>query len=136
MAPHIMLGGGSGTARGGRPPLPAPRLERPTAVHQRSVPHFKPPPPQHMKQRPKSDEIITKSSPHEEKYQSDSTIIVHMPNWYRPHISREEAISFVRNLDPGSFIIRDSTTVPGGYALTVNISKEQARQRRKMDECM
>lgn len=65
-----------------------------------------------------------------------STVKAQMPYWYRPHVSSEEAISFVGGLGPGSFIVRDSTTIPGGYALTINISEEQARQMRKMDECM
>ena len=59
-----------------------------------------------------------------------------MPYWYRPQLSREEAISFVCDLDPGSFIIRDSVTVQGGYALTVKISQDLVRQRRKMAEGM
>lgn len=59
-----------------------------------------------------------------------------MPYWYRPQLSREEAISFVRDLDPGSFIIRDSVTVQGGYALTIKISQDLVRQRRKIAEGM
>ena len=55
-----------------------------------------------------------------------------MPYWYRPQFSRDEAISFVRGLDPGSFIVRDSMTVQGGYAITIKISEEQVRQRKKM----
>ena len=57
-----------------------------------------------------------------------------MPYWYRPNITREEAIDFVRHLDPGSFIVRDSQTVSGGYALTIKVSEHQVRQRRKLAE--
>ena len=55
-----------------------------------------------------------------------------MPYWYRPHYSREDGVNFVRNLGPGSFIVRDSVTVPGGYALTMKISQEAVRLRRKL----
>lgn len=30
--------------------------------------------------------------------------------WYKPTISREEAIALLRNAPPGSFLVRDSTT--------------------------
>jgi hypothetical protein len=55
-----------------------------------------------------------------------------MAYWYRPQWSRDEAINVVHSLDPGSFILRNSSTVPGGYALTIKLSREQGRQRRKM----
>ena len=54
------------------------------------------------------------------------------PNWYKPLLSREAAISFVRGLDPGSFIVRSSTSVQGGYGLTMKISQEQVRLKKKM----
>ncbi len=44
-----------------------------------------------------------------------------MPYWYRPAITREEAIEYVRHLEPGGFIVRDSQTVSGGYALTIKV---------------
>ena len=44
-----------------------------------------------------------------------------MPYWYKPNITREEAIELVRQLDFGSFIVRDSQTVSGGYALTIKV---------------
>ena len=55
-----------------------------------------------------------------------------MPYWHRPQFSREEATNFVCGLDPGSFIVRNSQTVPGGYGLALKISQEQVRLRRKM----
>ena len=107
-----------------------PGEERPT-VRKKNVPPPKPPP--YIQQRPQS-EAITRLSSHAQKPQSESTVKAQMPYWYRPQFSREEAISFVRGLDPGSFIVRDSTTVPGGYAITIKISQDQVRQRRKMAE--
>ena len=44
-----------------------------------------------------------------------------MSYWYRPNITREEAIEFVRMTDSGAFIVRDSQTVAGGYALTIKV---------------
>ena len=45
-----------------------------------------------------------------------------MPYWYRPTITREEAIGLVQQMDSGAFIVRDSQTVSGGYALTIKVS--------------
>ena len=53
--------------------------------------------------------------------------------WYKPSISRDEACSLVKSMDSGSFIVRDSQTV-SGYALTIKVSKELVRQRRKISE--
>ena len=44
-----------------------------------------------------------------------------MSYWYKPNITREEAIELVRQMDDGAFIVRDSTTVSGGYALTIKV---------------
>jgi tensin len=30
--------------------------------------------------------------------------------WYKPTLTREEAISLLRNAQPGTFLVRDSTT--------------------------
>lgn len=53
---------------------------------------------------------------------TDSVVRAKMPYWYRPTITREEAIEYVRHLEPGGFIVRDSQTVSGGYALTIKVS--------------
>ena len=57
-----------------------------------------------------------------------------MPYWYRPDITRDAAIEIVRQLEAGSFIVRDSQTVFGGYALTIKVSEKLVRQRRKLAE--
>lgn len=59
-----------------------------------------------------------------------------MPHWYRPDITREEACSLVKKMDAGSFIVRDSQTVSGGYALTIKVSQDLLRQRRKLADGM
>ena len=105
--------------------LLGPGEERPT-VHRKNIL------PPYIQQRPLSEAIIPKAH----KPQSESTVKAQMSYWYKPQFSREEAISFVHGLDPGSFIVRDSTTVPGGYAITIKISQEQVRQRRNMTKGM
>lgn len=57
-----------------------------------------------------------------------------MSYWYRPDITRDEAIDFVRQLEEGSFVVRDSQTVTGRYALTMKVSEKQVRQRRNLTE--
>ena len=57
-----------------------------------------------------------------------------MSYWYRPDITRDEAIDFVRQLEEGSFVVRDSETVTGRYALTMKVSEKQVRQRRNLTE--
>uniref|UniRef100_A0A182PSN3 SH2 domain-containing protein n=1 Tax=Anopheles epiroticus TaxID=199890 RepID=A0A182PSN3_9DIPT len=42
--------------------------------------------------------------------------------WYKPNISREEAIALLRNAAPGTFIVRDSTTFPNAYGLVVKVN--------------
>ena len=109
--------------------MPDPGEERPM-VRRKNIPPPRPPP--YIQQRPMS-EAITRPP---QKPQSESMVKAQMPYWYRPQFSREEAISFIRHLDPGSFIVRDSMTVRGGYAITIKISQEQVRQWRKMAEGM
>ena len=65
-------------------------------------------------------------------YSTESTVKSLMPYWYRPNFTREEAIDFVRPLEPGLFIVRDSQTVQGGYALTLKISEDHVRRRKKL----
>ena len=55
-----------------------------------------------------------------------------MPYWYKPKLSRQEAVSYLRDKDVGCFIVRDSATVKGSYALSVKVSPEQARARKKL----
>ncbi|KAF6777312.1 hypothetical protein AHF37_03140 [Paragonimus kellicotti] len=44
------------------------------------------------------------------------------PVWYRPNLSRETAISILRQQPPGSFLIRDSTTFKGAFGLAVKVA--------------
>ncbi|KAM7365652.1 hypothetical protein PAMP_016568 [Pampus punctatissimus] len=42
--------------------------------------------------------------------------------WYKPDISREQAINLLRDREPGAFIIRDSHSFRGAYGLAMKVA--------------
>ncbi|XP_076974847.1 tensin-3 isoform X2 [Tamandua tetradactyla] len=42
--------------------------------------------------------------------------------WYKPDISREQAITMLKDKEPGSFIIRDSHSFRGAYGLAMKVA--------------
>uniref|UniRef100_A0A1B8Y519 Tensin 1 n=1 Tax=Xenopus tropicalis TaxID=8364 RepID=A0A1B8Y519_XENTR len=42
--------------------------------------------------------------------------------WYKPDISRDQAISLLKDKDPGAFIIRDSHSFRGAYGLAMKVA--------------
>nr|XP_046180784.1 tensin-like isoform X12 [Oncorhynchus gorbuscha] len=42
--------------------------------------------------------------------------------WYKPDISREQAISLLRDREPGAFVIRDSHSFRGAYGLAMKVA--------------
>lgn len=46
--------------------------------------------------------------------------------WYKPDISREQAIGLLRDRDPGAFVIRDSHSFRGAYGLALKVSAPPA----------
>lgn len=42
--------------------------------------------------------------------------------WYKPHISRDEAINLLRPRPPGTFIVRDSNSFPGAFGLALKVA--------------
>lgn len=56
-----------------------------------------------------------------------------MSQWYQSSITRDEAVNIVKGMKPGAFIVRDSQTVHGGYALTIKVPKDLIRERRKLN---
>lgn len=43
--------------------------------------------------------------------------------WFRPHISRAEAEAMVKNKEPGTFVIRDSTSYKGSFGLAMKVDQ-------------
>nr|XP_015217752.1 PREDICTED: tensin-4 [Lepisosteus oculatus]XP_015217753.1 PREDICTED: tensin-4 [Lepisosteus oculatus] len=46
--------------------------------------------------------------------------------WFRPHITREEADALLRDREPGSFIVRDSTSYRGSFGLALKVQEVPA----------
>ncbi|CAH1962314.1 unnamed protein product [Acanthoscelides obtectus] len=42
--------------------------------------------------------------------------------WYKPTISREQAILMLRDKPPGTFVVRDSNSFPGAFGLAVRVA--------------
>ncbi|KAK7865077.1 hypothetical protein R5R35_014617 [Gryllus longicercus] len=42
--------------------------------------------------------------------------------WYKPTISREEAINMLREQPPGTFVVRDSNSFPGAFGLALKVA--------------
>ncbi|XP_068904129.1 tensin-1 isoform X9 [Tenebrio molitor] len=42
--------------------------------------------------------------------------------WYKPTISREEAINMLRDQPPGTFVVRDSNSFPGAFGMALKVS--------------
>ncbi|XP_029415839.1 tensin-1 isoform X5 [Nannospalax galili] len=56
--------------------------------------------------------------------------------WYKPEISREQAIALLKDQEPGAFIIRDSHSFRGAYGLAMKVSSPPptiAQQGKKGD---
>ncbi|XP_034045172.1 tensin-4-like [Thalassophryne amazonica] len=43
--------------------------------------------------------------------------------WFRPHISRAEAEALVKDKEPGSFVVRDSTSYRGSFGLAMKVDQ-------------
>ncbi|KYN36363.1 Tensin [Trachymyrmex septentrionalis] len=42
--------------------------------------------------------------------------------WYKPNISREQAISILKDATPGTFVVRDSNSFPGAFGLALKVA--------------
>ncbi|KAG8452698.1 hypothetical protein GDO86_004474 [Hymenochirus boettgeri] len=60
---------------------------------------------------------IQQDTPHMANFVQDSSKF-----WYKPTISREQAIALLRGSEPGSFLIRDSNSFRGAYGLALKVS--------------
>ncbi|KAK7930727.1 hypothetical protein WMY93_007122 [Mugilogobius chulae] len=43
--------------------------------------------------------------------------------WFRPHVSRAEAEAMVKDKEPGTFVIRDSTSYKGSFGLAMKVDQ-------------
>ncbi|XP_030565733.1 uncharacterized protein DDB_G0283357 [Drosophila novamexicana] len=46
--------------------------------------------------------------------------------WYKPMLSREDAIALLMNAPPGTFLVRDSTTYANAYGLVLRVAQPPA----------
>lgn len=72
------------------------------------------------------------SKPENVKFVQDTTKF-----WYKPDISREQAIAILKDKEPGSFIIRDSHSFRGAYGLAMKVATPPPtvlQQNRKMGD--
>nr|XP_058164154.1 tensin-2 isoform X6 [Dasypus novemcinctus] len=42
--------------------------------------------------------------------------------WYKPHLSRDQAIALLKDQEPGAFLIRDSHSFQGAYGLALKVA--------------
>ncbi|XP_037921556.1 uncharacterized protein LOC119658310 isoform X9 [Hermetia illucens] len=56
-------------------------------------------------------------APHLVKFVRDSS-----KYWYKPNISREDAVALLRKAEPGTFIVRDSTTYKNAFGLVLRVA--------------
>ena len=49
--------------------------------------------------------------------------------WYKPDVSREEAISLLRHQAPGAFVVRDSNSFPGAFGLALKVAAPPANSQ-------
>lgn len=42
--------------------------------------------------------------------------------WYKPNISREQAIAMLKDAAPGTFVVRDSNSFPGAFGLALKVA--------------
>ncbi|XP_042341815.1 tensin-4-like [Plectropomus leopardus] len=46
--------------------------------------------------------------------------------WFRPHISRAQAEALIKDRDPGTFVVRDSTSYRGSFGLAMKVEQTAA----------
>lgn len=74
-------------------------------------------------QHSRSDEKYAIEAPHDVaphlvKFARDSS-----EYWYKPYMTRDEAVALLRNAHPGTFIIRNSTTYKNAFGLVLRVAK-------------
>ncbi|XP_069691756.1 tensin-3-like isoform X5 [Periplaneta americana] len=54
--------------------------------------------------------------------------------WYKPTISREEAINMLRDQAPGTFVVRDSNSFPGAFGLALKVATPPPNLQNKSND--
>ncbi|KAJ8376857.1 hypothetical protein SKAU_G00074370 [Synaphobranchus kaupii] len=73
-----------------------------------------------------SSRILSASSPLPEAFASKQVTVKFVQDtskfWYKPDISRDQAIAVLKDKEPGSFIVRDSHSFRGAYGLAMKVA--------------
>ncbi|XP_043939786.1 tensin-2 isoform X2 [Protopterus annectens] len=76
----------------------------------------------HVTFAPMVSDILSNSLDGQNDYQVNAKFVQDTSRfWYKPHISREQAISVLKEKEPGSFLIRDSNSFQGAYGLALKV---------------
>ncbi|XP_069768471.1 tensin-3-like isoform X11 [Narcine bancroftii] len=80
---------------------------------------------------PDFSKVISTSVAQDSRSSSDKHVTVKFVQdtskfWYKPEISREQAITLLKDKDPGSFIVRDSHSFRGAYGLAMKVATPPA----------
>ncbi|KAF6340670.1 tensin 2 [Rhinolophus ferrumequinum] len=73
--------------------------------------------PQLLDNNPQSSEPPMQESQSNVKFVQDTSKF-----WYKPNLSREQAIALLKDKDPGAFLIRDSHSFQGAYGLALKVA--------------
>ncbi|XP_065163862.1 tensin-1 isoform X5 [Atheta coriaria] len=73
-----------------------------------------------------SNEPTQEVSPIHVKFVSDSSKF-----WYKPTITRDEAINMLRDKPPGTFVVRNSNTFAGGFGMALKVAMAPAAAANK-----
>ncbi|XP_048406164.1 tensin-3-like isoform X2 [Stegostoma tigrinum] len=80
---------------------------------------------------PDFSKVVNTSVAQETAFSSDKHVTVKFVQdtskfWYKPEISREQAIAILKDKEPGSFIVRDSHSFRGAYGLAMKVATPPA----------
>uniref|UniRef100_A0A2K6UI23 Tensin-2 n=1 Tax=Saimiri boliviensis boliviensis TaxID=39432 RepID=A0A2K6UI23_SAIBB len=69
------------------------------------------------------DNVPQPAEPPEQESQSNVKFVQDTSKfWYKPHLSRDQAIALLKDKDPGAFLIRDSHSFQGAYGLALKVA--------------
>uniref|UniRef100_A0A5F5PYL0 Tensin-2 n=1 Tax=Equus caballus TaxID=9796 RepID=A0A5F5PYL0_HORSE len=69
------------------------------------------------------DNVPQPPEPHVQESQSNVKFVQDTSKfWYKPHLSRDQAIALLKDKDPGAFLIRDSHSFQGAYGLALKVA--------------